>query len=146
MTGKCIEPYVLFQYQNKHKVFSMSIKYISLFFLSVLFSSTSVLAEEQNQQLGFNVPKYRLNSIKEVLDTSIFSDDMPVTLTGHISHSLGGENYTFSDGTGSITIEIEHDKWFGVQVTPETKVIIQGEIDKEFNYTYIDVDYIRIAS
>lgn len=131
----------------------MSIKRTSLFLLPVALLSTSVLAEAfvpskavQTQQQGFNGPTYGLNTVKAVLDAGMFSDDMPVTLSGHISHSLGGENYTFTDGTGSITIEIEHDKWFGAQVTPETKIMIQGEIDKEFNHTSIDVDYVRVVS
>ncbi|WP_305842348.1 NirD/YgiW/YdeI family stress tolerance protein [Photobacterium leiognathi] len=135
----------------------MSIKRTSLFLLPVALLSTSVLAEAptqgfvpskavQTQQQGFNGPTYGLNTVKAVLDAGMFSDDTPVTLTGHISHSLGSENYTFTDGTGSITIEIEHDKWFGAQVTPETKITIQGEIDKEFNHTSIDVDYVRVVS
>ncbi|MCG3885601.1 NirD/YgiW/YdeI family stress tolerance protein [Photobacterium leiognathi] len=135
----------------------MSIKRTSLFLLPVALLSTPVLAEAstqgfvlskaaQTQQQGFNGPTYGLKTVKEVLDAGMFSDDTSVTLSGHISYSLGGENYTFTDGTGSITIEIEHDKWFGAQVTPETKITIQGEIDKEFNHTSIDVDYVRVVS
>ncbi|WP_305816406.1 NirD/YgiW/YdeI family stress tolerance protein [Photobacterium leiognathi] len=135
----------------------MSIKRTSLFILPLALLSTSVLAEAptqgfvppkvvQTQQQGFNGPTYGLNTVKAVLDAGMFSDDTPVTLTGHISHSLGGENYTFTDGTGSITIDIEHDKWFGAQVTPETKITIKGEIDKEFNHTSIDVDYVQVVS
>ncbi|HIF9193214.1 TPA: NirD/YgiW/YdeI family stress tolerance protein [Photobacterium damselae] len=52
----------------------------------------------------------------------------------------------YTNGTGSITIEIDHEKWFGAQFTPETKVTINGKIDKEFNHTAIDVDYVRVVS
>ncbi|HIF9334930.1 TPA: NirD/YgiW/YdeI family stress tolerance protein [Photobacterium damselae] len=134
----------------------MCIKRISLFLLPVTLLSTSVLAEVstqgfvsskaiQTQQQGFNGPTYGLNTVKTVLDAGMFSDDTPVTLTGNITRSLGGEHYTFTDGTGSITIDIDHEKWFGAQVTPETKVTIHGEIDKEFNHTFIDVDYVRVV-
>ncbi|WP_330217354.1 NirD/YgiW/YdeI family stress tolerance protein [Photobacterium kishitanii] len=84
--------------------------------------------------------------MKTVLNSGMFSDDTPVTLTGNITSSLGGDHYTFTDGTGSITVEIDHDKWFGVQVTPQTKITIHGEIDKEFNHTAIDVDHLRVVS
>ncbi|HIF9193210.1 TPA: YgiW/YdeI family stress tolerance OB fold protein [Photobacterium damselae] len=135
----------------------MCIKRISLFLLPVTLLSTSVLAEVstqgfvsskaiQTQQQGFNGPTYGLNTVKTVLDAGMFSDDTPVTLIGNITRSLGGEYYTFTDGTGSITIEIDHDKWFGTQVTPETKITIQGEIDKELNHTSIDVDYVRVVN
>ncbi|WP_318420036.1 NirD/YgiW/YdeI family stress tolerance protein [Photobacterium leiognathi] len=135
----------------------MSIKRISLFLLPAALLSTSALAEMptqgfapsmavQTQQQGFTGPSYGLNTVKAVLDAGMFSDDTPVTLTGNITRSLGGEHYTFTDGTGSVTIEIDHDKWFGIQVTPEMKITISGEIDKEFNHTAIDVDYVRVAS
>ncbi|WP_318468370.1 NirD/YgiW/YdeI family stress tolerance protein [Photobacterium leiognathi] len=128
-----------------------------LFVLPAVLLSTSALAEittqgfvpskaVQTQQQGFHGPTHGLNTVKAVLDAGMFSDDTPVILTGNISHSLGGENYTFTDGTGSITIEIDHDKWLGAQVTPETKIMIHGEIDKEFNHTSIDVNYIRVMS
>ncbi len=135
----------------------MSIKRTFLFLLLAALLSTSALAAMptqgftpsmavQTQQQGFNGPTYGLNTVKAVLDAGMFSDDTPVTLKGNIIRSLGGEYYTFTDGTGSITIEIDHDKWFGIQVTPETKITISGEIDKEFNHTAIDVDYVRLAS
>ncbi|KXF80615.1 YgiW/YdeI family stress tolerance OB fold protein [Enterovibrio coralii] len=94
---------------------------------------------------GFSGPVNAIGTVKAVLDAGMFSDDQPVSLTGYITQSRGGETYTFQDATGVIDVEIDHDKWFGQQVTPKTKVAILGEIDKEFNYTTIDVDSIRIV-
>jgi uncharacterized protein YdeI (BOF family) len=37
------------------------------------------------------------------------------------------------------------DKWFGLQATPTTKITIHGDIDKELNYTKIDVDRVSLA-
>ncbi|KXF82235.1 YgiW/YdeI family stress tolerance OB fold protein [Enterovibrio coralii] len=94
---------------------------------------------------GFSGPVNAIDTVKAVLDTGMFSDDQPVSLSGFITQSRGGEIYTFKDSTGVIDVEIDHDKWLGQQVTNKTKVIIQGQIDKEFNHTMIDVDNIRIA-
>ncbi len=106
------------------------------------------MANTQTPQGGFTGPSVviGISTIKEAINAGMFSDDTPVTLTGHITHSLGGELYQFKDNTGEIAIKIDHDKWFGLQVTPETKITIQGEIDKELNSIEIDVDRVQKAS
>lgn len=95
---------------------------------------------------GFTGPSEGINTVSGVLNAGIMSDDTPVTLTGFITSSLGGDLYRFADSTGDIIVEIESDKWFGVNVTPETKVTIWGEIEKEFRSTRIDVSMIRVAN
>ncbi len=116
--------------------------------LTALLSS-SVFANNQviNQvsPVGFSGPTYGINTVQAVLEAGMFSDDTPVTLTGYLVSSLGGEVYTFKDNTGAIHVEIDHDNWFGLKVTPNTKITIQGDIDKEFSYTKIDVDHISLA-
>lgn len=120
--------------------------------LATLISS-SVFANNQaiNQPVnapygGFSGPAAAgINSVKAVLDAGMFSDDTPVSLTGYLVSSLGGEIYTFKDNTGTMHVEIDHDKWFGLQATPTTKITIYGEIDKEFNYTKVDVDRVSLA-
>ncbi len=108
-------------------------------------------AANANQQVygqpgGFSGPQAGgMSTVKQVLDAGVFSDDTPVTLTGNIVNSLGGDLYTFSDGTGSVTVEIDSDKWYGLQANPQTKVTILGEIDKDFHKMKIDVDSIRPA-
>ncbi|WP_232313395.1 NirD/YgiW/YdeI family stress tolerance protein [Enterovibrio coralii] len=39
----------------------------------------------------------------------MFSDDQPVSITGYITLSLGGEIYIFQDVTGVIHVEIDQD-------------------------------------
>ncbi|MCG9780410.1 YgiW/YdeI family stress tolerance OB fold protein [Photobacterium damselae] len=114
---------------------------IATLFSTTAFANTQIL--NQPVQQGFSGPTQGINSVKEALSSW---DDTPVTLTGHITASLGGEKYTFNDGTGNITIDVDHDKWFGLQVTPQTKIVLQGEVDKDFNSTSIDVDAIRLAN
>ncbi|MEC6798955.1 MULTISPECIES: NirD/YgiW/YdeI family stress tolerance protein [Photobacterium] len=136
----------------------MSNKRFAMLLVPAVLLSTSVFATTTpasstvqpinavaTQQQGFSGPSVGLKTVKAVLDAGMFSDDTPVTLTGHITNSLGDEHYQFTDGTGSITIDIDHDKWFGAQVTPQTKITIQGEIDQEFNHTAIDVNHVRVV-
>ncbi|PTB32671.1 YgiW/YdeI family stress tolerance OB fold protein [Photobacterium phosphoreum] len=125
-------------------------KSILLVTLLAAMTSTAAFANNQvvnqaAQQQGFSGPTHGINTVKGVIDAGVFSDEKPVTLTGYITSSLGGEQYTFTDGSSTITVEIDHDKWFGLQATPNTKITIQGEIDKELNHTQIDVDHVRLA-
>ena len=113
---------------------------------SSVFANNQVINQSVNaQQGGFSGPTHGINSVKAVLDAGMFSDDTPVMLTGYLVASLGGEIYTFKDNTGTIHVEIDHDKWFALQATPTTKVTIHGDIDKELNYTKIDVDRVSLA-
>ena len=113
---------------------------------SAVFANNQVINQPVNAQYGgFSGPSAGINTVKSVLDAGMFSDDTPVSLTGYLVASLGGEIYTFKDNTGTMHVEIDHDKWFGLQATPTTKITIYGEIDKEFNYTKVDVDRVSLA-
>ncbi|MFM2591274.1 NirD/YgiW/YdeI family stress tolerance protein [Vibrio sp. TBV020] len=114
-----------------------------------LVASSSIFAQgftgnAAQTQSGFSGPTQSISTVAQVLEAGIFSDDMPVTLTGHIKSSLGGEMYLFADSTGEVTIEIDHDKWFGQSVTPTTNVQIMGEIDKNISGVKVDVDAIKV--
>lgn len=117
---------------------------ITSLFALISAASSSALAH-QPQSGGFDggqgaTQNYQMmTTVRQVLDSGSYSDDMPVTLTGSIIASLGGEMYTFADSTGQITVEIDHDEWYGLKITPEKIVVINGEIDKEYRGTMIDV-------
>lgn len=72
-------------------------------------------------------------------------DDARVTLEGYIVEKVKSEHYTFKDDTGVIEIEIDDKNLRGMLVTPETRIRIIGELDKEWTSTTIDVDYIEIV-
>ncbi|EGU38760.1 protein YgiW [Vibrio ichthyoenteri ATCC 700023] len=113
-----------------------------------IVASSSVFAQgftgtTQNQS-GFSGPTQGISTVKQVLDSEMFSDDMPVTLTGRIKASLGGEMYLFADTTGEVTVEIEHDKWFGQSASPTTNVQLIGEIDKNMSGVKVDVDVVKV--
>lgn len=90
---------------------------------------------------GFQGPTINAMTVKEVKK---LRDDTPVVLVGKIERSLGAEKYLFTDATGSITVEIDNEDWFGITVTPEDTVVIYGEVDKGFRKLEIDVDRIAL--
>jgi uncharacterized protein (TIGR00156 family) len=98
-----------------------------------------------NARGGFSGPSTGITTVRKVYDTGMFSDDLPVILTGYIVSALGGEWYKFYDNTGSIQIEVDEEVWWGLAVTPDTKVTIWGTIDKEFTHTSIDVNRVTLA-
>lgn len=109
----------------------------------LLVASTSAFAEftgmTQTQQGGFTGPSISKTTVEKA---KTFKDDMPVVLEGNIIEHLGKDKYLFRDQTGDITIEIDHNNWRGVQVSPKDNVIINGEVDKDWTTIEIDVDSI----
>ncbi|HIF9340554.1 TPA: YgiW/YdeI family stress tolerance OB fold protein [Photobacterium damselae] len=119
----------------------------------IIFASTLLLAsgvtfaanQSVQNQGGFAGPT-AANVMKTVDSALQANDDARVELTGHIVNSLGDEDYTFKDNTGQIVIEIDHHKWNGINVTPETNIVITGEVDKDWSTRIIDVDTVRLAT
>ena len=126
----------------------------------LMLSSMSVMAAPQATQGGFNGPTeaaplvqpqggFNGPSAVPVLTTvkavSHADDNAAVELTGHIISSIGKEDYMFKDVTGEIKVEIDNKDWRGVTVTPTTKVIIRGEVDKDWTVRTVDVDTVTIA-
>lgn len=138
-----------FKSVESHNHWRINMKKIALTTLFLLMSaaSSTVLADQVNplSKGGFEGPgvQHALTTVREALNSSKFSDDVRVKLTGFVINSLGDDKYTFRDETGEITVEIDNDKWFGLKATPTVKVIIDGEIDNEFIGKEIDVDRIR---
>lgn len=90
---------------------------------------------------GFKGPGLQPSTVKQALS---FSDDTPVVLIGKIERSLGDEKYLFTDKSGSVTVEIDNDDWRGITVTPNDTIIIEGEVDKDFFKTEIDVERVTL--
>ena len=91
---------------------------------------------------GFQGPGLTVMTVSEALK---LNDDAPVKLSGKIEKSLGNEKYLFKDATGSITIEIDNEDWNGVNATPDTEIVITGEIDKDMlRDAEVDVDMVTL--
>lgn len=110
---------------------------------SALAATTSVPA--QSAQGGFTGPSAApiIKMISQVKDAK---DDAAVELTGYITTSLGDEDYMFKDNTGEIKVEIDHKDWNGVNATPTTKLVIRGEVDKDWSERTIDVKAVALAN
>ncbi len=94
-------------------------------------------------QGGFTGPSaVAATTVKQALE---LKDDTYVTLRGNITEHLGGDKYMFSDGTGSIKVEIDDKDWHGLTVGPKDTVEIYGEVDKGWTKTEIDVDAIKLV-
>ena len=76
---------------------------------------------------GFQGPGIEMITVSEALN---LPDDAAVKISGKIQKSLGNEKYLFKDATGTIIIEIDDDEWNGVNATPDTEIVIMGEVDK----------------
>ena len=114
--------------------------------LSALCSQAGFQPTTGEPQLrgGFQGPSAR-QIIHDVVSALNASDDTQVELTGHIMSSIGHDDYIFRDSTGEIKIEIDDDLWLGHTVTPETQVIIRGEVDKDWSEVTSDADSIQLA-
>ena len=71
-------------------------------------------------------------------------DDVKVVLRGNIVKHIRRDYYEFRDESGSLTVEIDDDIWRGLIVSPEDRVEIRGEVDRDFNSMKIEADYIEI--
>jgi len=104
------------------------------------FASAS-MAQEFQPAGGFKGPGLEVSTVAEAMK---MSDDSAVVLEGKIEKALGKDKYLFRDQTGSITVEIDDEDWRGV-VTPEDKIVIHGEVDKELFNTEIDADRVEVV-
>ncbi len=98
----------------------------------------------QPVQGGFTGPS-AVPAITTVNQAKEANDDAVVELTGYITTSLGDEDYMFKDSTGEIKVEIDHKDWNGVNATPTTKLVIRGEVDKDWSERTIDVNKVALA-
>ena len=94
----------------------------------------------QGVQGGFGGPSA---SPTRVAQAMTLRDDSPVILRGKIERFLGNEKYTFSDSTGSMTVEIDRRIWGTLSVNENDTVEISGEIDRERNTVEVEVRSIR---
>ncbi|AEY02245.1 hypothetical protein GU3_12450 [Oceanimonas sp. GK1] len=117
-----------------NKPFSLTLAAVTL----TLLSGTALAATG-----GFSGPdRTEQVSVSQALE---LGDDSQVRLTGVITESLGDEKYRFQDDSGSLVVEIDNEDWQGVEATPDTRLILWGEIDKDWNETELDVDRVELA-
>lgn len=87
-------------------------------------------------QGGFNGPDIASTTVEQAKS---LRDDSWVILEGNIVRKVGDELYEFRDRTGSINVDIDDKDWRGLTVSPQDRVRIEGEVDKDWNSVEIDV-------
>ena len=109
---------------------------------AALISATLNASAQNNNKVFQNDPNMQIISVSEIAN---LPDETYVTLKGNITGKSGNEMYIFTDNSGTIALEIDGDTWEGINVTPDSIVIIEGEIDKNINEpTIIEVDTISL--
>lgn len=119
----------------------------SMALVAMMFSMSAVA-----QQGGFSgpgaAPKQDANGSKAISTVSEAlkqEDDTPIILQGNITRQLSHEYYEFKDASNkTITVEIDDDDWEGIQVTPQDKVQLEGEVERHRDGR-IDVDVDRVT-
>ena len=118
----------------------------TLIILSTIFAFSSIAFAEgfrsndaQTAAAGGFVSTEKSITVAQALT---LPDDAWVILEGYIKKQTAKEKYLFSDSTGSVTIEIDKDKWRGLSVGPDDKVRITGEVDRGFRRIEIEVKQI----
>lgn len=83
------------------------------------------------------------NGATPIQEALLLDDEMRVTLQGRIIERLAKDRYLFRDHTGEMVIEIEGDEWYGIEVSPDNMILLQGEIERSrFGTTIVDVDFL----
>jgi len=84
-----------------------------------------------------------VSTVKDVLASA--ADDTRVELVGRITEKVGPEKYLFSDGTGSIRVEIEAEDFPNVRIDDNTRVRLRGEVENAFlESVEVDVDHLAV--
>ncbi len=105
-------------------------------------------AEVTTQQSGFDGPKVNdtLNTVEDVMDASWLTDGMTVTIIGHVTDSLGNDQYTFKDKTGQMSVKIGPYVWGEQKVSPKDQVQIVGKIAKNDSSSAVIADSLKVLS
>ncbi len=110
-------------------------KILSLMAILFIFSQTGFAQFTGTSDVDFT----SVSNLKSAKDGDY------VALTGSIQSKVGNEKYLFKDSTGMVTVEIDDKDWNGLNVNADDKVIIEGEVDKDFGAIKIDVDSVRLS-
>ena len=78
-----------------------------------------------------------------VINALKMNNNSYVTVEGNIIKQVSDDKYIFKDLTGSMTVEIDTDKWNGMTVKPQDKLELSGEIEKKMSSVILDVDTVK---
>jgi uncharacterized protein (TIGR00156 family) len=86
----------------------------------------------------------KVTPVAEILKNPI--DDIYVLVRGRLTRKLRHEHYEFTDGTGTIRVEIDDEDFVRQTVTENTVVELYGELDVDYmSSPEIEVEWMRIV-
>ncbi|GGZ94774.1 hypothetical protein GCM10007162_08350 [Ignatzschineria ureiclastica] len=155
--SSCIDKTAMMNQQTNQRV-KMGVKTFFTVIAGVIFSlalnaiSEPVWAMEGHdlptdsnpeEEIAINFDIRQNNGATLVEDALYLDDEMRVTLQGQIVEQIGKDRYRFKDSSGEMVLEIEGDEWYGIEVTPEDTILVQGEIERSgFQPATLDVDFL----
>lgn len=92
---------------------------------------------------GFKGPGL-VSGVISVAQAKTFRNDAWVVLEGNVVRQVGKELYEFRDSSGTINVDISDKYWMGQNISPNDKVRIEGEVDKDWNSVEIDVTKVTL--
>lgn len=108
--------------------------------MALALPATAVIAQQnQTETFGNNYQSINVKDIKNLADDSL------VEVTGKITKRISGEDYEFSDSTGTIAMEIDQDVWQGLQVTANDTVRVRAEVDKDWHGIELEAEVITVV-
>ena len=108
--------------------------------VSIIFMSCSAYSLDK---VGFqdNTP-----TKATVVQALKMADDSFITVEGNIIKRISDDKYLFKDATGTLTVEIDMDKWNGQSVNMTDKLELTGELEKKLNKIKLDVDTVKVIT
>ena len=88
---------------------------------------------------GFNGQADKIS----VIETLKRPDDSYITVEGNIVKKISSDKYLFKDATGTMTVEIDNEKWGNTDVSEKDTLELSGEIERKFNSIHLDVDTVK---
>ncbi|ART79590.1 YgiW/YdeI family stress tolerance OB fold protein [Oceanisphaera avium] len=103
--------------------------------------SLSLLAGSATAGSNFSYQQPRVT----VAQALRMTEDHDIRLTGHVVEQVGKEKYLFDDGTGTLLVEIDNDKWRDMRATSRTRLTIWGQLDEDERGNTLQVDHLELA-
>ena len=72
--------------------------------------------------------------------------DSPAQLGGNIVRQVKDELYIFKDASGEVLVEIDDDLMANRNITPDNKVRLRGDVDREDGKPTVEVDMLEILN
>ncbi|MCC4263567.1 NirD/YgiW/YdeI family stress tolerance protein [Oceanimonas baumannii] len=83
--------------------------------------------------------------ITTVAEARHLADDSRIILSGRIVRQLDDDEFLFSDGTGTIKIEMDDDDGRDLRRHRRGRILIWAEVDRDDDHTELEVERVRPA-